>query len=41
MFIGRAITFISKGSSAVRRSFKTAKAGVADNIRINRHNLRR
>jgi hypothetical protein len=39
-FIDKAITFIGKGSLAIKRSFKTAKAGVADNIKINRHNLR-
>ena len=36
-----AVTFTGKGSLAVGRSFKTAKAGVADDIRVNRRNLRR
>ena len=36
-----AVTFVGKGSSAVGRSFETAEAGVADDIRINRRNLRR
>ena len=40
-FIGGAVTFVGKGSSAVGRSFETAEAGVADNIRVNGHNLRR
>jgi hypothetical protein len=40
-FVGRAVTFIGKGSLAVGRSFKTAKAGVADDIRIDGRNLRR
>jgi hypothetical protein len=39
-FIGRAVTFIGKGSLAIGRSFKTAKAGVVDDIRINGRNLR-
>jgi len=40
-FIGRAVTFIGKGSLAIGRLFKTAEAGVADDIRINGRNLRR
>jgi hypothetical protein len=40
-FVGRAVTFIGKGSLAVGRSFETAKAGVADDIRIDGRNLRR
>ena len=39
-FIGGAVIFINKGSSAIGKSFKTAKARVVDNIRINKHNLR-
>jgi hypothetical protein len=35
-----AITFIGKGSSAIGRLFKTAKARVVDNTRVNRRNLR-
>jgi hypothetical protein len=41
MSIGGAIIFISKGSLAIRKLFKTAKARVVDNIKINRCNLRR
>jgi len=40
-FVGRAVTFVGKGSLAIGRSFETAKAGVANDIRIDRHNLRR
>jgi hypothetical protein len=41
-FIGGAVTFIGKGSLAIGgRLFETAEAGVADDIRINRCNLRR
>jgi hypothetical protein len=40
-FVGGAVIFISKGSSAIGRSFKIAKAGVADDIKVNRYNLRR
>jgi len=40
-FVGRAVTFVGKGSLAVGRSFETAEAGVADDIRINKRNLRR
>jgi hypothetical protein len=40
-FIGKAITFISKGSSAIGKSFKISKAKITDNIKVNRHNLRR
>ena len=33
--------FIGKGGLAIIKSFKAAKAGVADNIkRVNRYNLR-
>ena len=33
--------FIDKGGLAIVKSFKAAKAGVADNIKgVNRHNLR-
>ena len=33
--------FISKGGLAIVKSFKTAKAGVVDNIKgVNKHNLR-
>ena len=39
-FIGRAVTFIGKGSLAIGRLFKTAKARVANDIRINGRNLR-
>ena len=39
-FINRAITFIDKESSAIERPFKTAKAGIAGNIKINGYNLR-
>ena len=41
-FIGGAITFIGKKSSAIkRRPFKITKARVADNIKgVNRHNLK-
>jgi len=42
-FVGEAVTFIGKGSLAVgERLFKTAKAGVVDDIKgVNRRNLRR
>lgn len=41
-FVDGAVTFVGKGSSAVGgRSFKTAKAGIAGDIKINGHNLRR
>ena len=47
-FIGEAVTlvdgavmFIGKGSLAIGRLFKIAKARVADNTRVNRRNLRR
>jgi hypothetical protein len=41
-FIGGAVTFIGKGSLAIKgRSFKIARAGVADDIKVNRRNLRR
>jgi hypothetical protein len=40
-FVGGAVSFVGKGSSAVGRSFETAEAGVADDIRVNGHNLRR
>jgi hypothetical protein len=48
-FIGRAatfiegtITFVDKGSSAIGgRSFKTARARVVNDIKVNRRNLRR
>ena len=41
-FVGGAVTFIGKGSSAVGgRSFETAGAGVANDIKVNRRNLRR
>ena len=34
-------TFISKGGLAIVKSFKTAKAKIADNIKgVNRHNLK-
>jgi hypothetical protein len=36
-----AVTFVGKGSSAVGRLFETAKAGVADDTRVNGRNLRR
>ena len=39
-FVGRAVIFIGKGSLAIERLFKTAKARVADDIRINGRNLR-
>ena len=41
-FVGGAVTFVSKESSAIGgRSFKAAKAGVADNIKgVNRRVLR-
>jgi hypothetical protein len=32
-FLERVITFISRGSLAIEKSFKTVKAGVADNIK--------
>ena len=38
-FVGGAVMFVGKGGSVAGRSFKTA--GVADNIRIDGHNLRR
>jgi len=48
IFIGGAVTlvdgaviFIGKGSSAIGRLFKIAKARVVDNTRVNRRNLRR
>jgi hypothetical protein len=40
-FIDGAVTFIGKGSSAVGKLFKTAKARVVDDTRVNRCNLRR
>ena len=40
-FVGGAATFVGEGSSAVGRSFETAEAGVADDIRVNGRNLRR
>jgi hypothetical protein len=40
-FIGRAVIFIGKGSLAIGRSFKTAKARVVNDIKINRCNLKR
>jgi len=41
-FVGGAVTFVGKGSLAVgERSFKTAKAGVVDDIKgVNRRDLR-
>jgi hypothetical protein len=40
-FIGRAIIFINKRSLVIeKRLFKIAKARVADNIKINKYNLR-
>jgi hypothetical protein len=33
MFLGGIITFISKGSSAIGRSFEAVKAKVVDNIK--------
>jgi uncharacterized membrane protein len=41
MLVDRAVMFIGKGSLAIERLFKTAKARVVDNTRVNRHNLRR
>ena len=41
MLVDRAVMFIGKRSSAIKRLFKTAKARVVDNIRVNGHNLRR
>ena len=41
ILVDGAVTFIGKGSSAVGRLFKTAKARVVDDIRVNRRNLRR
>jgi len=43
VFIEGAVTFIGKGSLAIgRRLFKTAKAGVVNDIKgVNRRNLRR
>jgi len=40
-YVDGAVTFIGKGSLAVGRSFKTAEARVADDIRVNGRNLRR
>jgi uncharacterized membrane protein len=40
-FAGGAVIFIGKGSLAVGRLFKTAKARVVDDTRVNRRNLRR
>ena len=39
-FIGKAVAFIDKGSSAIKRLFKIAKARVADDIKVNKYNLR-
>jgi hypothetical protein len=41
MLVDGAVTFIGKGSSAVGRLFKIAKARVVDNTRVNGRNLRR
>jgi len=40
-FAGGAVTFIGKGSLAVGRLFKIAKARVVDDTRVNGRNLRR
>ena len=41
MFVKRAVMFIGKGSLAIVKLFKAAKAGAVDNIkRINGYNLR-
>jgi hypothetical protein len=40
-FIGGAVTSIGEGSSAVGRSFKTARVGVGDVKGVNKRNLRR
>ena len=40
MFIKGAVTSIGEGSSAVGRSFKTARVGVGDVEGVDKHNLR-
>ena len=40
-FVGGAVTSVGEGSSAVERSFETARVRVGDVNRVNKRNLRR